>query len=204
MHSKRRKSARIHVTRVALYALTTMTLGTACKRTPEPEPTRAASSTPPAVAATPPAQKPPAPGLVWPDPPGWVKGPPSPMRLATYRVPGEGGADAEMSVSHFPGGAGGNVDANFTRWIGQFEGKHADPVKTERSQGILPAHVLEIAQGTYRPMQGEPKSGQALVGAIVESPDGPYFFKLIGPVKTVEAQKKTFFSFLDGIGTPPG
>ncbi|HVU04596.1 MAG TPA: hypothetical protein VHE30_22715 [Polyangiaceae bacterium] len=184
------------------FLLGLLGLVAACSRkTPEPESrpevTRTAPSAPP-VASTPPKRL--APKLVWPDPPGWTRGEPGPMRVATYRVPGPKEQDAEMSVSHFPGGSGGGIEANFDRWIGQFEGRHAEPVKSQRTQGIMPANVLEIAHGTFRPMQGEPKPGQALVGAIVEAPDGPWFFKLTGPEKTVAKAKPAFFEMLDAVG----
>jgi hypothetical protein len=40
------------------------------------------------------------------------------------------------------------------------------------------------------PGGGDPidKADQALIGAIVASPKGPYYFKLVGPKKTVDAQ----------------
>jgi hypothetical protein len=58
--------------------------------------------------------------LAWEAPVRWQLVPnASPMRLATYRVPrapGDG-VDAELSVTQ----AGGSVEANAERWIGQFD-----------------------------------------------------------------------------------
>lgn len=98
------------------------------------------------------------------------------MRLATYRV----GADAEMAVSQ----AGGAVDANVDRWIGQFgpDAKKNAKVTTKNVSG-LDVTILEI-EGTFAA-----KEGWALLGAIVATPDMPHFFKLTGPAKTVKAAR---------------
>src|SRR5438093_1047351 len=78
---------------------------TACdRRAPEPE--GRAAATPPAAstASEPAAPAEPAPStpahepgrLVWADPPGWTRLPQtSPMRVATYKVPREGGDPAD-------------------------------------------------------------------------------------------------------------
>lgn len=50
-----------------------------------------------------------------------------PMRLATFEVPaGEGDKDkGEFVISSFPGGGGG-VDANISRWVGQFSRRRTE------------------------------------------------------------------------------
>ena len=99
---------------------------TACSRTPEPsgstpsEP-KAQGSAPAAAPAAPAPANPAAAGkeITWTDPAGWQKVPPSsPMRKATYRVPGAAkeGDDAEMAVFYFKG-EGGGTEANIQRWI---------------------------------------------------------------------------------------
>ena len=46
---------------------------------------------------------------------------------------------------------------------------------------------------------GKPKEHFGLVGGIVESPSGAYFFKLTGPSKTVKQAKPDFYKLLDSI-----
>jgi hypothetical protein len=111
----------------------------------------------------------------------------SSMRLATYRAPRAAGdaADAEISVTQ----AGGSVQANADRWIGQFDAeaqKHAK--RTARKIAGLDVTLVEV-EGTYGGGMGSgarPEQGWALVGAIVATPGMPHFFKITGPVRTVQ------------------
>jgi hypothetical protein len=43
------------------------------------------------------------------------------------------------------------------------------------------------------------KPDQALLAAIVGSPSGPYYFKLVGPKETVDAHSKAFRTMLDSL-----
>ena len=127
--------------------------------------------------------------LAWRAPPRWEQVPnTSAMRLATYRVPRAAGdpVDAELSITR----AGGSVDANVERWIGQFDPAGQKTAKrSTRRVGPLEVHMVEV-QGTYSGGMGKNApsgSGWALLGAIVSTPDMPYFFKLVGPAKSVMA-----------------
>jgi hypothetical protein len=129
------------------------------------------------------------------------------MRLATYRVPRAGGDtdDGEMTVFHFGGGQGGGVDANFDRWVSQFRGvDRSKAVRSERTAQGMTEHVLEIESGSFvsaaRPGEPEiPKANYGLLGAIVETPGGLYFFKLVGPRKTLKGARAAFFGLLDSV-----
>jgi hypothetical protein len=128
------------------------------------------------------------------------------MRKATYAIPKARGdsEDGELAVFYFGPNMGGGVDANLERWAQQFA--DADPKQVKRdkrsSNGLL-QHVIEVQSGTYAtgmPGAGaSPKSGYALLGAIVETPVGNYFFKLTGPRKTVAAARTGFFALLDSM-----
>ncbi len=141
--------------------------------------------------------------LTWKAPPRWEKVPnTSSMRLATYRVPrAEGdGEDAELSVTQ----AGGSIDANVERWMGQFgeEGRRTAK-RTTRKVGSLDVTVVEV-EGTFSGGMG-PKAGAekgwALLGAIVATPGMPHFFKLTGPVKSVKAAKAEFDQLVGSVAT---
>jgi hypothetical protein len=166
----------------------------------------AAPKAPPPAAANPA----PAAGVVWTDPPGWKRvAPTSSMRKATYLIAPAAGdtAGAELAVFYFGAGQGGSVEANIQRWVGQFAGVAATDIqRSERTVGSLKAHLVEIPSGSYTDsmasMHGgstEPKPNYSLQGAIVETPGGPYFFKLTGPKKTVESAKGDFMNLLESV-----
>lgn len=121
--------------------------------------------------------------------------PSSPMRNAEYFV-GEGEAEAVMTVFHFPG-MGGSIQDNVDRWVGQFEGVTANEENTE-TQTINGLEVTTIdVRGTFAssmPMAGQagPQPNQRLLGAIVDGPEGPVFFKLLGPTPTVTSAEDAF------------
>ena len=142
--------------------------------------------------------------MAWNDPAGWKRSnAPGPMRKASYEVPAAAGdtEPASLGVFHF-GSKGGTVEANVDRWVAQFQGVSREQLKrTDRSSGGLVQHVVEIEKGTFASgMPGgptTPKPGWALLGAIVETPSGPWFFKLVGPKRTVEKARDEFFRLLD-------
>ncbi|WP_199242891.1 hypothetical protein [Vitiosangium sp. GDMCC 1.1324] len=162
---------------------------------------------PPAQAA--PQGAPEAGGLTWSAPAGWESQGTRPMRAATYRIPpAKGDTDAaELAVFYFGAGQGGAVDANVKRWLGQFQKADGTPVsdkdaktKKETLNGLAVTTV--DVKGTYTgggPMMGPstPKPGYRLLGAIVEGPEGPLFFKLTGPDRTVASAEKNFRKLLE-------
>jgi hypothetical protein len=186
----------------------------ACSRKPEPntEP-NAASKTAASADNRPATPAPPTPGsaagreIVWTDPPGWQKVPSnSAMRKATYKIPAVSGdgEDGEMAVFYFRG-EGGETEANIQRWIGQFpDAKPEDAKRSQRTVSGLKQTIVEL-EGTYSsgmpgsPTPATPKPQYRLIGAVVETPAGPHFFKLTGPKKTVEAARGAFFSMLDSV-----
>jgi hypothetical protein len=125
------------------------------------------------------------------------------MRKATYRISRAAGdpEDAELSVSQ----AGGTVEMNIQRWASQYEQKAEGAVKrSERTVSGVKVTLVEI-QGTFTgsAMPGaapaSPKSGYALLGAIVETAGASTFFKLTGPEKTIAAAKADFDRLIESI-----
>ena len=147
-------------------------------------------------------------GVRWEAPEAWTKGPERPMRAATYRVPAAAGdsEDAECAVFYFGVGRGGTVKANVDRWFRQFEqpdGQPSSQVAKVEEQIINGLKVTTVSlAGTYLasggPMaqQATAKPGFHMLAAIVEAPQGPVFFKLTGPSKTVLGGRKEFEGFL--------
>lgn len=144
--------------------------------------------------------------MTWDVPAGWKSVAPStPMRRAQLLVPRAPGdaEDAELAVYYFgPSGAGG-IDETMSRWAGEFDEQDAKAAKrTSLSQAALPTEVLDV-RGTYRgggSMMGvraaSPKPNAALVGAIVQTAHGPYYFKLNGPAQTVAAAREPLLSMI--------
>jgi hypothetical protein len=141
------------------------------------------------------------PSLTWHAPHGWEAVPNrSPMRLATYRVPGPAGKsdDAELTVSR----AGGSTSDNLERWVGQFDSAGPDK-RAERMVAGLHVSTLEVS-GTYE--GGMTKSGTevahpgwALLGAVVEATGPHYFFKMVGPADSVRAARPGFDALLSSV-----
>jgi hypothetical protein len=136
-------------------------------------------------------------------PEGWVPEPPiNTMRLAQARVPGEAG-DGEFALFYFGPGMGGGTEANIQRWLGQLQPEPGtEPERETYQQGGLTVHTV-IGRGTLTPspmtMQGgnpEPQPGSMLLGAVVEGPGGPWFFKVTGPAETLETYREEFFEMV--------
>jgi hypothetical protein len=99
--------------------------------------------------------------------------------------------------------AGGTVDANVTRWIGQFDSEGQKTAKkSTRKVGAFTITIVEV-RGTFSGGMGKPPSTSewALLGAIVtsEAEDAPYFFKLVGPAKSVVAARAEVDSMLGSL-----
>jgi hypothetical protein len=141
-------------------------------------------------------------------PNGWIsQHPSSSLRKAQFTLPGPAG-NAEMAVFNFPG-QGGSVDANIERWIGQFSqpdgSSSKSKAKTRQKQvsgfKITVLDVTGIYQGGMMPGMGEsrPQPNTRMLAAVVETPDGPWFFKLTGPAATVDQWQNSLEQLLDSI-----
>ena len=143
--------------------------------------------------APPPADA--SPGLTWTVPAKWTTLDARSMRVATYGIPATGGdaEGAECAVFYFGPNQGGGAAENLDRWVGQFE----NPSQPERTQAdiagfkVYRVHVTGAYLAPSGPMMQSTgtKPGYALLGAIVEGPNGRVFFKLTGPQKTVNNAK---------------
>ena len=147
--------------------------------------------------------------VVFQAPQGWVQEVPSSrMRRAQYRLAKANGnsEDAEVLVFHFPG-QGGSLEANARRWIGQMSSPDGSPVtgsvqKSDKTVGGKPITLLDVS-GTYQSSmgfsQGPAKPDYRLLGAMIETRKGPWFFKLTGPAKTVEKWLESWNAFINSI-----
>ena len=145
-------------------------------------------------------------GLKSTTPAGWTEEKPSnTLRVKQFRLPKAEGdkADADLGISHVPGG--GSLEDNVKRWKGMFappEGKKIDDVfKVDKMKvGDVNIHYVDV-HGTYKGSSFEkiePKPNYRMLMVVFESKNGPYYFRLVGPAKTVEAHKKGFDEWVKG------
>lgn len=126
--------------------------------------------------------------------------PSSTMRALQARIAGPGG-DAELTVFYFGEGKGGDIAENIQRWIDQIQfGPKSSTQREEFSTNGLTVYWVDFS-GTLKPdpmgPAREPKPNSRLLGAVIEGPGGPWFFKVIGPDATVGPQRDAFVRMLE-------
>jgi hypothetical protein len=152
------------------------------------------------------------PQLQWTLPAGWTEVTPGEMSIASFKVPGQAGAEADVTVVPLPGVAGGD-NANINRWRGQagLPAATADELQkmAESVQvGDQPAQLYDVA--------GQSSGGgnaKRILGVIQQRNGTTWFFKMTGDAGLVEQQKPEFVAFLKSLtftaaaqpaGLPPG
>jgi hypothetical protein len=145
--------------------------------------------------------------IVWTVPGNWRSVPnPNGMRLATYRVPAAAGSsdEAELSIVR----AGGSPEANIDRWTGQFTDAGTEK-RTQQKVNGLAISTLEIS-GTFNAggmttpeAPAAPRKGWTLAGAVVETDEGLYFFKLTGPSASIKGARRDFDALVNSISPAP-
>jgi hypothetical protein len=147
--------------------------------------------------------------IIYIAPQDWVQHPPtSRMRKDQYVLPGaEGKEDAELVVYHFPE-MGGLVEANLNRWYGQFQqpdGSETASKAQAKKETVNNIPVTTVfVTGTYlkpkNPMDltgpKEEKPNYAMLAAIAETANGPWFFKATGPEETIAHWRPSFENFV--------
>jgi hypothetical protein len=140
-------------------------------------------------------------------PPKWtVKPVTSSMRAADFVLPGN---DAELIVYYFGPSGAGSIDENLDRWFNQFQQpdgkKSRDAAKIEKLKlgGQDATYVSVSGRFVASAMPGGSesvdKADQRMLAAIVASPSGPYYFKLVGAKATVDANSAAFLAMLSSL-----
>lgn len=133
------------------------------------------------------------------------------MRAAQAAIPGPGG-DGLLTVFFFGAGGGGSAQMNIDRWVDQIA---ADPgtEPTVEQQTLGENQDFQVSyvehRGTLKAsrMGTFPSTDQpnyALLGAVVEGPGGPWFFKAVGPEDTLAAQREAFRAMIESIRPADG
>jgi hypothetical protein len=136
----------------------------------------------------------------WIVPSDWKEQPLSEMRLASFKVEGLGGESADISVSSFPGDAGG-LESNVNRWRGQVHQAVLDAeslAKTleRRTVDGVPAVLVDVQtpEGVQKP--------DRIVGAVLRTADRTWFIKMTGPPALLQAQVNNFKEFVSSFQFP--
>jgi hypothetical protein len=162
-----------------------------------------------------PAASKPAVNLTYAPPDTWQKEPvKSGLRYDQYRLPRiEGDAeDGELAV--FSAGVGGTIALNIARWRSQFTLPDGKPIPDEGVvQQLLESNGLKVTlvdiAGRYNPgammtgMPSGPKDNYRMLGAIVETSAGPWYFKAVGPAETMGHHRDDFLAFLQTMRVAP-
>jgi len=140
--------------------------------------------------------------LAFPKPAGWTwVQPTAPFRTLQYVVPGTAGP-GDLIVSAFPKGDGGALEANVTRWRGQFaaaDGGEAPMTRRDLQVAGMPVTRLDF-EGTFQGGMGQPpREGVRQLAAIVQGPDQTLFIRLIGPAESVEGARADFEAMIAGV-----
>lgn len=141
-------------------------------------------------------------------PAGWIEEErASSMRVAQYKLPRAPGdtEDASLVLYYFGPGQGGSTAANIDRWLAQMKQEDGSAAKGAKDEQLV-ANGLKVttvdASGTYvaetAPGSGtfNNKPAYRLRAAVVETPKGSYFVKLVGPEKTVTQWNDSFVTYL--------
>ncbi|HUY32114.1 MAG TPA: gluconolactonase [Pirellulales bacterium] len=150
--------------------------------------------------------------LVLTAPEGWLRKEPANRIIEhEFQVPASEGDErpGRMTVTS----AGGTINANIDRWIGQFSQPDGSSTKDKIKQEKLTVAGQEITlidvSGTYDDSPpfaggGEKRENYRLLGAIVATKEGKkktgnYYVKFVGPNQTVEDHAEGFRKMLDGL-----
>jgi len=134
----------------------------------------------------------------------------SPLRTAQFTLPRARGddEDGELILFTFEDPRGGGTLSNaIERWYSQFTQPDGRPsrevaVVTTRKVRDLDVKIVDLS-GTYRaqmgPMEHPSRPGYRLLGAVVEGQGGPWYWRAVGPSKTIEKAKKGFDATIDSL-----
>jgi hypothetical protein len=137
------------------------------------------------------------PQLHWTLPSGWTEVAPGAMSIATFKVSGQNGAEAEVSVVPLPGAAGGDM-ANVNRWRGQVG---LPAAMADDLQKMGEAVQIGDQSATLYDVAGS-DNAKRILGVIQERSGTTWFFKMTGAAELVEQQKPEFTAFLKSLTFP--
>jgi hypothetical protein len=142
-------------------------------------------------------------------PSDWIEETPSSaLRIAQYRLPALGDDNEDGSLVIF-NRIGGTIQQNLDRWYGQFTSPDGSENRGDLDGKIDMINGMRVTFasviGVYEtgsmglPQDSGEKSNYMMLAAIVETPEGPYFFKALGPENTLIQRTEEFEQFIQSI-----
>ncbi len=146
------------------------------------------------------APPPPTNPASWTKPDSWTEKALSEMRLGSFEVAGTNGESADVSITAFPGDAGG-LDSNINRWREQvhqtaLESEQLAQTWQEETVDGVPTIIVDVQS----PAGAEKVS--AILGAVLRTADRTWFVKMTGPPDLLKAQKDNFLHFVRSFHFP--
>jgi len=151
--------------------------------------------------------------LAFESPEGWIEETViRPFRRAVFTLPraDSDAEDGQLIVFWFGPCEGGDVMANIERWRSMFHTAEGEPVPPAASRletfevDGLSTTVLDVAGYYHDPMMSPLRTGPTetpyrLLGAVVETSEGPWFFKAVGPAPTMAQHYEPFMALVRSI-----
>jgi len=148
--------------------------------------------TPMAQADLPANQPTTTPQLKWKTPAGWKELPAGDFRVASFKVTGSDGKQADVSVIPLPGTAGSDL-SNVNRWRGQVG---QEPISEEELQKLAQSVEVAAQPATLYEQSGE----STRILAVIQHREGTaWFFKMTGDNQLVAQEKPAFVEFLKSV-----
>lgn len=130
-------------------------------------------------------------------PAGWVKSEGSAMRVASFKIPGDGIPDGDVSVIPLMGNAGSALE-NVNRWRAQLRlpalASADDPALGKKAAGASGEILITHTVSTENLFDGDHKG--AMSTAILKAGDNTWFFKLAGEAELVARNREKFEAFV--------
>src|ERR1700704_43798 len=136
----------------------------------------------------------------WTVPSEWKEQPLSEMRVASFKAEGSGGQSADISVSSFPGDAGG-IESNINRWRGQVHQAVLDADSLGKTLERVTVDGVPVVLVDVQTPEGAEKPDR-VIGAVLRTADRTWFVKMTGAPAILQAQAENFKQFINSFRFP--
>jgi hypothetical protein len=126
----------------------------------------------------------------WKIPASWTETAPGAMQQAKFLAKGDGAAEAEITLSVFPGQAGGLLP-NVNRWRKQIQ---LQPVTEDELEKLVQTQDVPTGKMTVLDMS-DANGGNRLVAAIVVRSGQSWYFKIKGDSGIIDRERAAFLQF---------
>ena len=125
------------------------------------------------------------------------------MRVGSFKVSGQNGKEADVSVVSLPGVAGGDL-ANVNRWRDQLRLSPIDANALVQSAEHIKAngHDFLVVDLVSESPISEQRDKVRILAAILNENDHSWFVKMTGEDQLVTSQKTAFVGFLRSLAIP--